>query len=135
MKLKINHSCPQCSKTMKVSVLHCHDCDVDLKAHFEDNPLLNLNAEMMHFLNVFILSEGKIGDMEKALGISYPTVKNKLQQLKTLVAGNHVETNQSSKKVSFENSSIMEILESIDSGELDYETGHELIKRKKAGKK
>lgn len=134
MKLKINHSCPQCTKPMKVSVLHCNDCDVDLKAHFEDNPLLNLNAEMMHFLNVFILSEGKIGDMEKALGISYPTVKNKLQQLKTLVAGNQTETEERTKSRSYENSSIMEILEAIDEGVLDYEAGHELIKRK-AGKK
>lgn len=48
---------------------------------FTGSWLHNLNDDQLHFLSVFVHCEGKIKDVEKALGVSYPTVKSQLAQL------------------------------------------------------
>jgi hypothetical protein len=76
---------------------------------------------MLHFLHVFIHCEGKIADMEKALGISYPTVKSKLTKLKEAVQ-------PPAEVKAIKELSTLEILARMEKGELDYETGLNLIK-------
>jgi len=41
-----------------------------------------LTPDELHFLRVFIYCEGRIRDMEAALGVSYPTVKGQLASIK-----------------------------------------------------
>ena len=64
---------------------------------------------------IFIHCGGKIGDVEKALGISYPTVKAKLKKLQELLSP------QDEKLQATQQSQIMELLVKVESGEMDYE--------------
>lgn len=78
--------CPNCENKLQVKVLECRSCGLKLEGPFAQEGGLNLNAEDMRFVRLFIHCEGSIRDMEKALGVSYPTVKARLAQVKARLA-------------------------------------------------
>jgi len=55
--------------------------DIVLEGSFDLPPLARLRAEDQVFLTAFIRSHGSIKDMEALFGISYPTVKNRLNAI------------------------------------------------------
>ena len=54
---------------------------VAIEGEFELPPLARLRYEDQVFVSEFVRSHGSIKDMEKAFGISYPTVKNRLNRI------------------------------------------------------
>lgn len=57
------------------------DNGVSIQGEFDLPPLARLRYEDQVFLSEFVRSHGSIKDMEKAFGISYPTVKNRLNRI------------------------------------------------------
>jgi hypothetical protein len=57
------------------------DRDIAIEGEFELPPLARLPAEDQVFIMAFIQCHGSIKDMEQMFGISYPTVKNRLNRL------------------------------------------------------
>ncbi len=57
------------------------DTDISIQGEFELPPLARLRYEDQVFVSEFVRSHGSIKDMEKAFGISYPTVKNRLNRI------------------------------------------------------
>jgi hypothetical protein len=57
------------------------DRDIHIEGEFELPPLARLSAEDQVFIMAFIRSDGSIKELEKAFGISYPTVKNRLARI------------------------------------------------------
>lgn len=57
------------------------DTDIAIEGEFELPPLARLSAEDQVFVMAFIQCHGSIKDMEQMFGISYPTVKNRLNRL------------------------------------------------------
>jgi hypothetical protein len=57
------------------------DSDIRIEGPFELPPLAKLTAEEQIFIAAFIQSHGSIKQMEQYFGISYPTVKNRLNRL------------------------------------------------------
>ena len=55
--------------------------DVELNGEFELPPLARLRYEDQVFVSEFVRNHGSLKDMEKAFGISYPTVKNRLNRI------------------------------------------------------
>jgi hypothetical protein len=74
-------SCPSCNSPMQVRRLECQDCGVAVEGRFDGGPLARLDADQLHFVEVFLRSRGKIKDVEVELGISYPTVVSRLNEL------------------------------------------------------
>jgi hypothetical protein len=74
--------CPACGGPLRPSVLTCSPCNLRIEADFQSNEFATLGPEDLHFLRIFVQTEGHIRDMESALGISYPTVKARLAELK-----------------------------------------------------
>lgn len=72
-------SCPVCGREMQVSVLTCTHCQSKLEGEFAPCKFCRLNKDQIDFIEVFIKCRGSIKDVEKELGISYPTVKNRLE--------------------------------------------------------
>jgi hypothetical protein len=68
---------------MRVVRLHCHSCGTSLEGDFQLGQYLKLNPEQMHFVDVFLKCRGKIKDVEEELGISYPTVVARLNEVIT----------------------------------------------------
>lgn len=64
---------------------------VRVEGEFELPPLARLRYEDQVFISEFVRSHGSIKDMEKAFGISYPTVKNRLNRIAAQLQLVHVE--------------------------------------------
>ncbi|MFN2144800.1 MAG: DUF2089 domain-containing protein [Anaerolineales bacterium] len=73
--------CPVCHGELVVTSLSCRQCDTVIQGRFVTGPFANLSAEQLDFLEVFVKNEGKITHMEKDLGISYPTIRNRLHEV------------------------------------------------------
>lgn len=67
---------------MAPRVLCCDACDIKVKGRFRASEFEALSPELLHFLRIFVHCEGRIKDMERSLGISYPTVKTMIANLK-----------------------------------------------------
>jgi len=81
-RLPTRVNCPACATRMVPRVLACPECGVRIEAEFSQNEFAGLEDEWLHFLRIFVHCEGRIRDMEAALGISYPTVKARMAELK-----------------------------------------------------
>jgi hypothetical protein len=79
-------SCPICKKELVIRALHCPACKVSFKGEFASSWLGGLKPEQLEFVKLFILVQGNIREMEKRLGISYPTVKNRLAEIIRAIA-------------------------------------------------
>ena len=60
--------------------LHCGACDTQIEGRFRLGRFQRLSAEQLAFLEVFIKNRGIIKDVEVELGISYPTVRARLDE-------------------------------------------------------
>src|SRR6266480_1883573 len=57
------------------------DQDVVIEGHFDVPPLARLTAEDQTFVAAFVRCHGSIKQMEKFFGVSYPTIKNRLNKI------------------------------------------------------
>lgn len=71
-------SCPICKKELVIREYYCPACEVAFRGAFMHSWLAGLKPEQLEFVRLFITVQGNIREMEKRLGISYPTVKNRL---------------------------------------------------------
>jgi hypothetical protein len=67
-------------------VLVCDACDLRIEGYFAQNEFAVLGPEDLHLLRIFVRYEGRIRDMESALGLSYPTIKLRLAELRRKLA-------------------------------------------------
>ncbi|MFO8144647.1 MAG: DUF2089 domain-containing protein [Candidatus Syntrophosphaera sp.] len=79
-------SCPICKGELVIKEYHCPACNVSFKGEFSNPWLAGLTQEQIEFVRLFILAQGNIREMEKRLGISYPTVKSRLAQIIRVIA-------------------------------------------------
>lgn len=73
--------CPSCGGELVVTRYECPSCSLRVEGRFERNRLARLSAEAQDFLLVFVKNRGNIREVERELGISYPTVRNRLNAL------------------------------------------------------
>lgn len=81
MAYKVLSKCPVCSSRLKATRLKCDSCSTVVENQFELSKFDYLNNEQLSFIEVFLKSRGNIKDVEKELGISYPTVRAKLDEV------------------------------------------------------
>lgn len=73
--------CPACHATLRVSRFECPRCGTAVEGRFDLTPLARLDPEQQRFVEIFLVSRGNIREVERVLGISYPTVRNRLDQV------------------------------------------------------
>ncbi|MCO5200907.1 MAG: DUF2089 domain-containing protein [Chloroflexi bacterium] len=74
-------ACPSCDSPMVVRRLECPTCGVGVDGRFDAGPLARLSREQLSFVETFLRARGKIKDVEEELGISYPTVVARLNDV------------------------------------------------------
>lgn len=74
-------TCPACSGPLEVTRLACQACDTNLEGHFEFPELLRLDRDDLSFVLAFVRASGSLKEMGKQLGQSYPTVRNRLNDI------------------------------------------------------
>jgi hypothetical protein len=70
--------CPVCAQQLHVVRLECDSCGTRLEGSFSLGRFHALAPEQLEFLEVFIRARGNFKDVERELGISYPTVRSRL---------------------------------------------------------
>jgi len=74
-------TCPVCSSELAVTRLHCSSCGTTLEGDFSVGRFGRLSRDQLALLESFLRSRGNLRDMERELGISYPTVRSRVEQL------------------------------------------------------
>jgi hypothetical protein len=73
--------CPVCDGEMEVVRLHCRSCGSALEGQFALGKFHSLSRDQLQFAELFIKNRGNIKEMERELGVSYPTVRGRLEGL------------------------------------------------------
>jgi hypothetical protein len=73
--------CPVCGGRLAVSELSCPSCDTTVRGTLDLCEFCQLPPEDLRFLRTFLRCRGNIKDVERELGISYPTVRGRLDSL------------------------------------------------------
>lgn len=81
LKKRLPLQCPSCDTRLKVGRLFCEQCDTEICGEFELSVLAQLTDKEQLFVIDFIKSSGSMKDMAKSMGVSYPTVRNVLDDL------------------------------------------------------
>jgi len=73
--------CPVCGDRLAVTRLGCGSCGTELAGLFSSCAFCALTEKETEMLKVFLASRGNLRDLEKHLGVSYPTARLKFNQL------------------------------------------------------
>jgi hypothetical protein len=73
--------CPICSEQLKVVRLECDSCGTRMEGSFSLGRFHALSPDQIEFLETFIRARGNFKDIERELGISYPTVRSRLDAM------------------------------------------------------
>lgn len=119
MKKEVLGRCPVCENKLSVTELHCSNCDTTIKGDFKLCKFCNLKDEQKHFVEVFIKNRGNIKEIEKELGISYPTVRNKLENVIEALGYNAKYSPKPDKK---------EVLAKLSKGEISADEAVKMLK-------
>ena len=111
---------------MVPAALRCGVCDLTVTGAFVSNEFASLGEEELHFLRIFVHCEGRIREMESALGVSYPTIKNRLTKLKEVLAAGVVGTQPA--VAGFVGDEKGEIVAALERGRISFEEAMERLK-------
>lgn len=112
-------NCPVCSKQLKITRLHCNYCQTTIENDFEVSKLASLGQEQLYFIEIFLKCRGNIKEVEKELGISYPTVRGKLDEIITSLGYSTQKKSEVDKK---------KIVSLLEKGEITAEKAIQLLK-------
>jgi hypothetical protein len=73
--------CPVCESELTVTRLHCETCDTAVEGRFANGAFAGLTPEQLDFIETFIRVEGRMNRMTDEMGISYPTLRNRLHEV------------------------------------------------------
>src|SRR5450432_2439795 len=82
---KLDTRCPFCSGGLSISRLACGACDTQIDSLLPIPAFFRPPSELQDFTMTFLRCQGKIRDVEKELGISYPTVCKRLDLVNELL--------------------------------------------------
>lgn len=74
-------TCPVCSGELTITRLHCRSCGTALEGEFGPGRFSRLDREQLGLLESFLRSRGNLKELERELGISYPTVRARVESL------------------------------------------------------
>jgi hypothetical protein len=109
--------CPVCDGELTVTHLHCETCDTSIEGRFANGAFAGLTPEQLDFIETFVRCEGKITRMEDEMALSYPTIRNRLQEV--IRALGYEPGKEETSEVSDEKR--RSILEDLDTGKISAE--------------
>ncbi len=109
--------CPVCDGELTVTRLHCETCDTSIEGRFANGAFAGMTPEQLDFIETFVRCEGKITRMENEMALSYPTIRNRLQEV--IRALGYEPGKEESSDISDEKRRT--VLEELDSGKISAE--------------
>ena len=115
---KLSKECPYCQGTLEIERLRCGSCDVAIEGKISVPRLARLSGEHREFIELFVRSSGSLKAVAEKLGISYPTVRNRLN--KVIEALNHEEENDQDER--------RQILDALEGGDITVDEAVQRLK-------
>lgn len=115
-------NCPTCGHALDVRELHCPDCDTTVRGRWTPSVFQRLTEDQQTFLRIFVRSRGNLSEVERSLGVSYPTVRAKLEEIIELLQETPAPQPAPSETRD-------EVLRLIASGRLSVDEGLERLQR------
>lgn len=103
--------CPVCGDTLSVTRLQCPECATELSGQFASCEFCALSEDQRGLLRVFLASRGNLKEIERHLGVSYPTARARVADLLTALG---LDEQKPDPRV--------ELLEQLAHGEIDVDT-------------
>ena len=122
--------CPVCGERMLVTKLRCPHCGTELSGEFAPCRFCRLEEKHLQFVETFLRCRGSIKEVERALGVSYPTVKNMLDAALTALGLDEKPELRALR----EKEERAEILQRLSDGEIDVDTAIEALHQLKGEK-
>jgi len=115
--------CPICQSELVITRLYCPTCETTFEGYFRQkpDPFTKLTEEQRDFLLTFIRLEGRLNRMEETLGVSYPTLKNRLTDVI------HALGFETEKQPASGSTDRQQILEDLENGLITTEEALELL--------
>jgi len=74
-------ACPACGGELEIRSYGCGRCGTEVRGRFSGCSFCGMPDEDRYFCLVFLQCEGNMKDVEQVMGISYPTIKNRLSRI------------------------------------------------------
>jgi hypothetical protein len=74
-------NCPSCNAQLKVKNLICHNCNTEVAGMYDLPVFVLLPQKEQDFILKFIKYSGSLKEMANELKLSYPTVRNMLDEI------------------------------------------------------
>ena len=120
-------TCPVCSGELAVTRLRCRSCGTTLEGDFNVGRFARLDRDQLALLESFLRSRGNLREMERELGISYPTVRSRVEALVRSL-GFGPRTDEDDAVTGEPAQSREEILERLARGEISAEAAAQAIR-------
>jgi len=124
---KMPGRCPVCNSEMVVTRLRCTHCDTALEGTFELSKFARLTREQLDFVETFLRCRGNIKEVERELGISYPTVRGRLENVLEAL-GYRVDPAAAEEVTQGKQARRKEILDALNRGEISSEEALKQLK-------
>jgi len=123
-----NLHCPNCDLPLRPVQLRCDACNLTVEGPFQLNEFATVSSEDLHFLRIFVRCEGRIREMEAALGLSYPTIRTRLTALKHTLQGAERPLRPASAPASTE-AAIQSTLDRLQAGAISFAEAMDQVKQ------
>jgi hypothetical protein len=120
---QLPNKCPLCDGEITVTRIYCRDCDSTIEGRFTSGTFSQLSMQQLDFVETFVRCEGKITRMEAELGLSYPTIRNRLHEVIRALGYEPGEDDQSM----LSDQERRRILEELEQGEISYEDAMRML--------
>ena len=77
----VTQECPYCTAPMAVAKMVCSHCQVGVEAAFPMSRLGSLPVEHQRFIEMFVLAGGNLKEIAEQVGVSYPTIRSRLDKV------------------------------------------------------
>jgi hypothetical protein len=117
--LPVGNECPYCKTPMAVTQMTCGACQVTIAAAFPMSRLAGLPVEHQRFIEMFVLAGGNLKEIAEQVGVSYPTIRSRLDKVIEALRGEIGKTQRVRGNV----------LDAVEPGKTSAEAAARLIKQ------
>ena len=93
MNKRLPLKCPSCESELQVKQLHCPKCETEVTGLYSLPLLSRLSEEDQRFITDFVKASGSLKIMAQQMKLSYPTVRNRLDEIISRLK--NIENNES----------------------------------------
>jgi hypothetical protein len=115
----VSNECPYCGTPMAVTEMACGGCHVSITAEFPMSRIAGLPVEHQRFIEMFLLAGGNLKEIAEQVGVSYPTIRSRLDKVIEALRGEIAKTQRVRGN----------LLDAIEPGKTTAESAARLIKR------